>query len=152
MIKRINKYVYWCVLTVILTVVCVMRSNNFTVVNVSMIFLIIFASLTFVHLLLDIIFKFQVPAYFKYDHDVFYDVQWQWDWNTNKDILHLKPFCPVCKSPVYYTYDTLLSQTEFVCEHCNKQLANVNSSDRNFVIESVKKSIVRKLKKEDSSF
>jgi hypothetical protein len=152
MIKRINNYGYWCVLTAILTAVCIVRSGNYEAINGIMIFLFIFASLTLLHLLVEIVFKFKVPAYFKYDQDIFYDVQWQWDWNTNKEIMHLKPFCPVCKSPVYYTFDTLLYKTEFVCEPCNKQLANINSSDRNFVIESVKKSIVRKLKKEDSNF
>lgn len=152
MIKRINKYVYWCILTLVVTAVCVWHSNNYTLLNGVMIFLLTFASLTFFHLLLDVIFKFKVPAYFKYEQDIFYEVQWQWNWNTNKEILHLKPFCPTCKSEVYYNFDTLLYKTEFVCEQCNKQLSNVNSSDRNFVAESVKKSIFRKLTKEDSSF
>ena len=152
MIKRINKYLYWLILTLIVTTVLVMQSHNYTQMNMAMIFLLTLAFLTLIHLLLDVIFKFRAPAYFKYHEDIFYDIQWNWDWNLKKEILHLKPTCPTCKSEVYYNFDTLLYKTEFVCEKCNKQLANINSSNRNFVVESVKKSIIRKLTKEDASF
>lgn len=152
MIKRINKYLYWFILTLIVSTVLVIRSENYTYIHIAMIFLLTLACLTLLHLLLDVVFEFKPPAYFNYHQDIFYDVQWNWDWNLKKEILHLKPTCPMCKSDVYYRFDTLLSKTEFVCEKCNKQLANVNSSNRNFVVESVKKSIRRKLIKEDATF
>lgn len=152
MIQRINKYLYWLILTFAVSAGIIMRSQNYTPMNILMIFLLSLAFFTLIHLLLDVFFKFKAPSYFQYNQDIFYDVQWNWDWNLKKEILHLTPSCPTCKSNVYYTFDTLLNQTEFVCEKCNKQLANVNSSNRNFVLESVEKSIIRKLTKEDASF
>lgn len=152
MIQKINKYAYWLVLTLLVSAALVFTSNDYTAANVSMIFLLTLGVFTSLHMLLEVIFKFQAPSYFQYNQDIFYDTQWNWDWNLKKEILHLKPTCPTCQSEVYYSFDTLLHQTEFVCEKCNKQIANVNSSHRNFVVESVKKSIVRKLKKEDPSF
>jgi hypothetical protein len=152
MIHKINRYSYWFALTLLITGVWVLLSKNTDVTNIAMIFLLTLAICTFLNVALNVIFKFQAPWYFQYHQDIFYDTQWDWEWNLKKEILNLKPTCPACQSELLYHFDTLLHQTEFVCEKCNKQIANVNSSHRNFVVESVKKSIVRKLKKEDSSF
>lgn len=152
MIYKINRYIYWFALTLLITGVEIFISNNKELSHIAMVFLLSLAGCTFLNVLINAIFTFQAPSYFQYHQDIFYDTQWIWEWNTNKEILNLKPTCPVCHSELFYHFDTLLHQTEFVCEKCNKQVANVNSSHRNFVAESVKKSIVRKLKKEDSSF
>ncbi|MGD9553242.1 MAG: hypothetical protein AB7D96_09445 [Arcobacteraceae bacterium] len=152
MIHKINRYMYWFALTLLITGAGVLISDNKELSHMAMLFLLSLAVCTFLNVLFDILFKFQAPSYFQYHEDIFYDTQWTWEWNINKEILNLKPTCPACHSELFYHFDTLLHQTEFVCEKCNKQIANVNSSHRNFVVESVKKSIIRKLKKEDSSF
>lgn len=152
MIQKINKYVFWLVLTLLVSVALIFLSKDYSLNNIAMVFLLTLGIFTSVHMIIEAFFKFQAPSYYQYNQDIFYDTQWNWDWNLKKEILHLKPTCPTCKSEVFYSFDTLLNQTEFVCEKCNKQIANVNSSHRNFVVESVKKSIIRKLKKEDSSF
>ncbi|MFA7084392.1 MAG: hypothetical protein WC141_07645 [Arcobacteraceae bacterium] len=152
MINKINKYAYWLILTFLIFIICIAYNQDYSVQTVFLTFMLSLGVCTFLNIIFDAIFRFQVPYYFHYDQDIFYETQWNWDWNIKKEILHLKPTCPTCKSEVFHQFDTLLHKTEFVCETCNKQIANVNSSHRNFVLESVKNSIVRKLKKQDSSF
>lgn len=152
MITKLNRYLYWCILTLLCTVALLIQQEDYTFSNISMVFLFTLATLTFVHVMIAVVFHVKNPDYFEYNEDIFYDVKWSWDWNLDKEILHLKPSCPKCQHDVYFTFDTLLNQTEFVCNHCDKQLANINSSSRNFVAESVRQSIIRKLKKQDSTF
>lgn len=152
MITKINRYLHWFILTLFITIATVVYQENYGFFHISMIFLLILGMLTFLHVLISVLFHVNNPDYFDYNEDLFYDVKWSWDWNLDKQILHLRPTCPACQQGVYSSFDSLLNQTEFVCHHCDKQLANVNSSSRNFVIESVKKSIIRKLKKQDSTF
>ncbi|WP_419769606.1 MAG: hypothetical protein ACNI3C_09695 [Candidatus Marinarcus sp.] len=147
--NKINKFSYWFVFSIVLSIVIVLYSHEYRAENIIMILSLTIASSTCVHLLIDVIFKFNAPDFFQYNEDIFYNVKWNWDWTQDKHILHLTPSCPTCNQEVNYVYDHLLSQTEFVCNHCNVQIANINSSDRNFVVESVKKSIIRKLKKEE---
>lgn len=152
MIYTINKYAYWLALAAIISGVSIFYNQDYTLKTVLMISLLTLGLCTFVHIIIDAIFKFKVPSYFHYNEDIFYDTKWNWDWSTKKEILNLKPSCPTCKGEVFYSFDTLLHKTEFVCEKCKKQLANINSSHRNFVVQSVKKTIIRKLLKQDSSF
>lgn len=152
MVIRVNRYIYWILFTLIATPVTLYILGTFSLFNAVMTFLIILALTTSLHLIIELIFHVVNPEFFEYNEDIFYDVKWKWDWNLDKQVLNLRPFCPHCEKELYSTFDTLLNQTEFVCTVCDKQIANVNSSNRNFVPDSVKKSIVRKLKKEDSSF
>lgn len=152
MIMKLNRYLYWIIFTIIATAVTLYEMQSFMLFNVVMVFLIILSLATSFHLIIGLIFNIANPEFFEYNEDIFYDVKWKWDWSLDKEVLHLRPFCATCNEELLSHFDSLLNQTEFVCTKCDKQIANVNSSNRNFVTQSVKSSIVRKLKKEDKNF
>ncbi len=148
----ILKIFLWLLLSIISTALYVYYTKNYETEYILIVGSISLLCVVFLALIVEAILKLKKPSYYEYNEDVFFDTKWNWNWNLKKDILNLTASCPTCTNPVYYRFDTLLHKTEIVCSNCNKQLANVNSSHRNFLVESVKKSIIRKLKKEDSSF
>jgi hypothetical protein len=150
--EKLNHLKYHLLVATMVSGIIIILSHRTDVMFFIMIFTLITTLFLFIHIFIDTFILPQKPSYFNYSEDIFYNMKWQWDWNRNKQVLNLTAYCTSCNEVLYFHYDSLLHKTEFICQACNKQLANVNSSYRNFVQQSVKSSITRKLKKENPSF
>jgi hypothetical protein len=150
--EKYNQLKYHLLLASAIGIIILLQNKPLTPIFISTVLIVLLGIFVLIHILIDVFILTQKPQYYSYNEDIFYNIKWKWDWNKHKKILNLNAFCPACNQALYFHYDSLLHKTEFICHSCNKQLANVNSSHRNFVQQSVKSSITRKLKKENPSF
>jgi len=92
-----------------------------------------------------------VPDYYRYKEDFIHMAKWRWNWQDNR-ITNLWCFCPTCDATLVYNdpsvRDFLSSElgTKFICENCDKVVAQIDSGDKKYAISAVTREIDRRIR------
>ena len=94
------------------------------------------------------------PSYLSYIKDSIHGVTWHWTWNSNQ-IHRLWAACPACQGQIIYGEDpdahyVANPRVKLYCENCSSVVAHVPGTDRSYVLGSIEREILRRIRVRES--
>jgi hypothetical protein len=85
------------------------------------------------------------PDFTAYRADTFFGIVWRWNYSSQGNPQNLWCFCPRCDTQLVYSEDRYPDRTQFLCEHCDQKLHELNGT-KDYALSQVIRQIDRKLR------